>query len=147
MEHRGHSTHILLVENNEADVKLIQRAFTECKAANNFVIAGDGEAAIDYLEKIGSDINHVRPDMIFLDINLPKKGGLEVLEEIKSNPLLRSIPVVVISATGAEEHMIKSYHLNANCFIARPAESDRFVEVVKLIENFWFGIAMLPSVN
>lgn len=147
MEHRGRGAHILLVENNEADIQLIQKAFTENKAANNFVVAGDGEAAIDYLEKIGSDVKHIRPDMIFLNTNLPKKNGLEVLEEIKSNPLLRSIPVVVISPTGAEEHMIKSYHLNANCFISKPAESDRFMEVVKLIENFWFGIAMLPSVN
>ena len=147
MEHRSRGAHILLVEDNEADVRLIKEAFKESRAVNKFFVAGDGEAAIDYLEKIGADDEHKRPDMIFLDLNLPKKDGLVVLEEIKSNPLLRSIPVVVLTTSSAEEHVYKSYHLNANCYITKPVEFDRFVEVVKLIESFWFGIAMLPSVN
>jgi chemotaxis family two-component system response regulator Rcp1 len=147
MENRSRSAHILLVEDSEADIRLIIEAFKESRTVNKFYIARDGEAAIDYLEKIGADDEHKRPDMIFLDLNLPKKDGLVVLEEIKSNPLLRSIPVVVLTTSNAEEHVFKSYHLNANCYITKPVEFDRFVEVVKLIDSFWFGIAMLPSVN
>ena len=147
MEPRGRSAHILLVEDNEADVRLIKDAFKENCAVNKFFVAGDGETAIDYLEKIGSDADHIRPDVIVLNLNIPKKSGLEVLEEVKSNPLLRSIPVVILTTSGAEDNIFKSYHLNANCYITKPAESDRLVEVVKLIESFWFGIAMLPSAN
>ncbi len=147
MEHKSRGAQILLIEDNEADVKLIKEAFKENSSVNKFFVAGDGESAIDYLEKIGLDGEHVRPDVIFLDLNLPKKNGLEVLEEIKSNPLLRSIPVVVLTTSSAEEHIFKSYHLNANCYITKPVEFEKFVEVVKLIDTFWFGIAMLPSVN
>lgn len=147
MENRSRNANILLIEDNKSDVSLIKEAFNERRGINKFFVAGDGETAIDYLEKIGADDEHKRPDMIFLDLNLPKKDGFIVLEEIKSNPLLRSIPVVILTTSNGEEHIFKSYHLNANCFITKPAESDRFVEVVKLIESFWFGIAMLPSVN
>jgi chemotaxis family two-component system response regulator Rcp1 len=147
MEHKSRNVNILLVEDNEADIKLIKEAFNDNRSANKFHVAGDGEAAIDYLEKIGADDEHKRPDMIFLDLNLPQKDGLAVLEEIKSNPLLRSIPVVVLAASGSEENVLKSYNLNANCYITKPVEFERFVEVVKVIESFWFGVAMLPSVN
>lgn len=146
MERKGRSACILLVEDNEADVRLIEEAFKENHAANRCSVVSDGEEAIDYLEKIDADDQHVRPDIIILDLNLPKKDGLEVLEEIKSNPLLRSIPVVVLTTSSSQEHVIKSYNLNANCYITKPTEFEKFVEVVKLIESFWFGIAMLPSV-
>lgn len=147
MEHKSRHVNILLVEDSEADVKLIKEAFNDNRSADRFYVAGDGEEAIDYLEKIGADDEHRRPDMIFLDLNLPKKDGLAVLEEIKSNPLLRSIPVVVLTKSGCEENVLKSYDLNANCCITKPVEFEKFVEVVKVIESYWFGVAMLPSVN
>lgn len=138
---------ILLVEDNPADVRLIQEAFKDSRLMGNFSIAGDGETALDLLSRIDENGLRHRPDMIFLDLNLPKKSGLEVLEEIKSNPLLRSIPVVVLTTSNSEDHIFRSYHLSANCYITKPVDYHQFIDVIKVIESFWFNIARLPSPN
>jgi len=138
---------ILLIEDNPGDVRLIREAFKDSKIIGNFQVAGDGEAAIEYLNGVGENGLNSRPDLIFLDLNLPKRNGLEVLEEVKSNPLLRSIPVVVLTTSNSEEHVFRSYNLNANCYITKPVDFDQFTNVVKVIESFWFNIARLPSAN
>lgn len=138
---------ILLVEDNPGDVRLIREAFRDSPSVGSFQVTVDGEAAIDYLSKVGENGLNTRPDMIFLDLNLPKKNGLEVLEEIKSNPMLRSIPIVVLTTSNSEEHIYRSYNLNANCYITKPVEFDEFMNVVKVIETFWFNTARLPSAN
>ena len=138
---------ILLVEDNPGDVRLIKEAFRDSPSVGSFQVTGDGEAAIDYLSKVGENGLNARPDMIFLDLNLPKKNGLEVLEEIKSNPVLRSIPIVVLTTSNSEEHIYRSYNLNANCYITKPVDFNEFMNVVKVIETFWFNTARLPSAN
>jgi len=138
---------ILLVEDNPGDVRLIKEAFRDSPSVGNFQVTVDGEAAIDYLSKVGENGLNARPDMIFLDLNLPKKNGLEVLEEIKSNPVLRSIPIVVLTTSNSEEHIYRSYNLNANCYITKPVDFNEFMNVVKVIETFWFNTARLPSAN
>jgi CheY-like chemotaxis protein len=138
---------ILLVEDNPGDVRLIKEAFRDSPSVGSFQVTVDGEAAIDYLSNVGENGLNPRPDMIFLDLNLPKKNGLEVLEEIKSNPMLRSIPIVVLTTSNSEEHIYRSYNLNANCYITKPVDFDEFMNVVKVIETFWFNIARLPSAN
>jgi CheY-like chemotaxis protein len=147
---KSRNINILLVEDNPADVRLIREAFRDNKTKNDFHVEQDGEAAINYLNNLrsnGIENGAARPDLIILDLNLPKKNGFEVLEKIKSNPLLRSIPVVVLSTSDSEEHIFKSYNLNANCYITKPVDFNEFLEVVKVIESFWFEIAKLPSVN
>jgi len=141
---------ILLVEDNPADVRLIREAFKDNKTKNDFHVEQDGEAAINYLNNLKSNGNGngtTRPDLIILDLNLPKINGFEVLEKIKSNPVLKSIPVVVLSTSDSEEHIYKSYNLNANCYITKPVDFNQFLDVVRVIESFWFEIAKLPSVN
>jgi len=139
---------ILLVEDNPADVRLIREAFKDNKTKNDFHVEQDGEAAINYLNSLKSSGNGTtRPDLIILDLNLPKKNGFEVLEKIKSSPVLRSIPVVVLSTSDSEEHIYKSYNLNANCYITKPVDFNKFLDVVRVIESFWFEVAKLPSVN
>jgi len=141
---------ILLVEDNPADVRLIREAFKDNKTKNDFHVEQDGEAAINYLNNLKSNgigNGTTRPDLIILDLNLPKKNGFEVLEKIKSNPVLRSIPVVVLSTSDSEEHIYRSYNLNANCYITKPVDFNQFLDVVRVIESFWFEVAKLPSVN
>jgi chemotaxis family two-component system response regulator Rcp1 len=147
METTKRKIEILLIEDNPGDVRLIREAFKDSNVVGNFQVAGDGEAAIEYLSGVGENGLNSRPDMIFLDLNLPKRNGLEVLEEVKSNPLLRSIPVVVLTTSNSEEHVFRSYNLNANCYITKPVDFDQFTNVVKVIESFWFNIARLPSAN
>ena len=150
MDIKPRNINILLVEDNPADVRLIREAFKDNKTKNDFHVEQDGEAAINYLTNLKSNGNingTIRPDLIILDLNLPKKNGFEVLEKIKSSPVLRSIPVVVLSTSDSEEHIYKSYNLNANCYITKPVDFNKFLEVVKVIESFWFEVAKLPSVN
>jgi CheY-like chemotaxis protein len=147
MENKNRNVHILLVESNKADVSIIQKAFSNGSLTGNFSVIEDGDSAISYLTRLGKEENgYVRPDMILLDLNLPG-GGLKVLEEIKANMTLRSIPVVVLTASNEEENIYKSYDLNANCYIIKPPESERLADIIKLIGSFWFGIAKLPSPN
>lgn len=136
---------ILLVEDNEADIRLTQEGLKEAKIRNNLNIVRDGEEAMDFLNKAGNYSKVATPDLILMDLNLPKKDGREVLEEIKNDEKLTHIPVVVLTTSEAEKDIVKSYKLHANCYVAKPMGMDQFVEVIKAIENFWFSIVKLPK--
>ncbi|HJY63663.1 MAG TPA: response regulator [Ignavibacteria bacterium] len=138
------SLQILLVEDNEGDVRLIKEAFNESNIDKNFSVAKDGEDALNYLYKRGDYSDRLNPDIIFLDINLPKKNGFEVLEKIKNDPELKRIPVIMLSSSSSEDHISKSYELSANCYVTKPVDFDEYTEVVKTIEDFWFDKAKLP---
>ena len=135
---------ILLVEDNPGDVRLTQEALKENKIMSNLHIVMDGVAAMKYLRRIDGHEDAVRPDLILLDLNLPKKDGREVLAEIKTDEKLRSIPVVVLTTSDAETDIVKSYDLHANCYIKKPLDLERFIDVVNVIENFWLSIVELP---
>jgi len=119
-------------------------ALKEGKVLNKLHVAADGIEALEFLRKQGKFANAIRPDIILLDLNLPKKDGREVLAEIKNDPNLRRIPVVVLTTSKAEEDIVKSYDLHANCFITKPVDLDQFIFVVQSIEDFWFEIVKLP---
>jgi two-component system, chemotaxis family, response regulator Rcp1 len=134
---------ILLVEDNPGDVRLIKEVFKDAKIYNNMQVAYDGEAAMEILRK--DDGNIIFPDLILLDLNLPKKDGREVLREIKGDDCLKCIPVVILTTSNAEEDLIETYKMNANCYITKPVDLDQFINVVKSIENFWLSIVKLPT--
>ena len=136
---------ILLVEDSPGDVRLTQEAMREAKVQNNLHVVSDGMEATSFLWRQGKHVNALRPDLILLDLNLPKKGGREVLEEVKKDPILKSIPVVVLTTSAAEEDILRSYQLHANCYITKPVDLDQFLRVVKAIDNFWLAIVKLPS--
>ena len=136
---------ILLVEDNPGDVRLTKEALKEVKIHNTLSVVMDGQAAIDFLRKKGEYANAKRPDLILLDLNLPKKNGREVLAEIKGDPDLRLIPVVVLTTSQAETDIIRSYSLHANSYVTKPVDMAQFITVVKAVENFWFSIVKLPS--
>ncbi|MCI0448631.1 MAG: response regulator [Chlorobi bacterium] len=145
MEYTTRSLQILLVEDNEGDVRLIQEAFSGSKINKCFSVAKDGEDALNFLYKKGPySSDSVRPDIILLDINLPKKNGFEVLNQIKNDPELKRIPVIMLSSSSSEDHISKSYELSANCYVTKPVDFDEYSEVVKTIEDFWFDKAKLP---
>lgn len=135
---------ILMVEDNPGDVRLTVEALKEGKIRNNFHTVEDGVEAIAFLRRQGQYADVPRPDLILLDLNLPKKNGREVLAEIKEDPELRRIPVVILTVSQAEQDILKSYNLYANCYITKPVDLDQFLEVVKSIENFWLTVVMLP---
>jgi chemotaxis family two-component system response regulator Rcp1 len=135
---------ILLVEDNPADVRLTEEALKESDVSNNLAVARDGVEALDYLQRRGRFEAVTRPDMILLDLNLPRKDGREVLAEIKVDKALQGIPVVVLSTSQREEDITSSYDLHANCYISKPVELERFIEVIQSIESFWGGVAELP---
>lgn len=135
---------ILLVEDNPADVLLMQEALRDGKILNNLYVASNGDEALDFLYRKGAYQDAPRPDLIMLDLNLPKKDGREVLAEIKNDPELKSIPVVVITTSKSEEDVFKSYNLHANCYITKPVRLSQFFQVVKDIEDFWFTLVKLP---
>jgi len=139
-----HPIEILLVEDNPGDVRLTMEVFKEAKIHNNLHVAVDGIEAMTFLHREGKYSKASRPDLILLDLNLPKKDGREVLAEIKNDPLLRSIPVVVLTTSKAEEDILKSYDLHVNCYITKPVDLDQFIEIVKGIEDFWLTIVKLP---
>ncbi|MDD5368110.1 MAG: response regulator [Anaerolineaceae bacterium] len=136
---------ILLVEDNPGDVRLTREALKEGKVLNTMFVAQDGVEALAFLNHEGKYAHEVRPDIILLDLNLPRKDGREVLAEIKTDPVLRRIPVVILTTSKAEEDVINSYDLHANCYITKPVDLDQFVEVVRSVEDFWFTIVKLPS--
>jgi CheY-like chemotaxis protein len=140
---------IILVEDNPADVRLIQEAFTDNGTPGIFSVFGDGETAIDYLKKFEPENIHTRPELILLDLNLPGKSGFEVLQVIKTSPALRSVPVVVLTSSNSEVHVNRSYKLSANAFITKPHDYGEFVDMVKMIGDFWLNMVKLPrpSVN
>jgi CheY-like chemotaxis protein len=135
---------ILLVEDNLADIRLTREVFKEGKIDNELYSVKDGEEAIEFLRRRGKYAGVPRPDLVLLDLNLPKKDGKEVLKEIKSDKDLASIPVIVLTTSKAEEDIHRAYDLHANCFITKPFDLDKFIVVARSIENFWFGIVRLP---
>lgn len=141
----GRPIRILLVEDNLADIRLTKEVFKTSKILNEIDTANDGVEAIDYLKKTGKYETSKTPDLILLDLNLPRKDGREVLAEIKSDLNLRKIPVVILTISKAEEDILKSYNLYANCYITKPIDLDQFNNVIKSIEDFWFTIVKLPS--
>jgi CheY-like chemotaxis protein len=136
---------ILLVEDNPADVRLTQEALKEGKVRNNLHVARDGIEAMEFLRRVGKHAYATRPDLILLDLNLPRKDGREVLADIKNDIELKSIPVVVLTTSSAETDIFKSYKLHANCYITKPVDLDQFVQVVKSIDDFWLTVVRLPS--
>lgn len=138
---------ILLVEDNPADVRLTTEALKEEKIYNNLYVASDGVEAIAFLHREGKYAKAVRPDLILLDLNLPKKDGREVLEEIKNDDDLKTIPVVVLTVSKSEEDILKSYNLHANCYITKPVDLDQFMKVIRSVQEFWLTIVKLPPKN
>lgn len=136
---------VLLVEDNIGDVRLTQEALKEGRLLVNLTVARDGIEAMDVLQHKNGHTDAPRPDLILLDLNLPRKDGREVLQEIKNNPELRTIPVVVLTTSEADTDVLVTYGAHANCYITKPVDMDRFVEIVKLLEEFWFTIVKLPS--
>ena len=141
----GKPVEILLVEDNEGDVGLIEEVFEEAKIRNNLHVAEDGEEAILYLHGKGKFSGSPRPDIIILDLNLPNKDGHEVLREIKEDSNLKNIPVIVLTTSGAEKDILRSYNLHANAYVTKPLDFDQLIKVVKFIENFWLEVVKLPT--
>jgi two-component system response regulator len=139
------SLEVLLVEDDPADVELTMEALKDSKLSTNLHVVGDGIEAMDYLTKEGEFSGSSTPDLILLDLNLPKKDGRTVLREIKESPKLRDIPVVILTTSEAEEDILKSYKLGANCYVTKPVGLDQFVKVVDSIEDFWFTVVKLPN--
>jgi chemotaxis family two-component system response regulator Rcp1 len=135
---------ILLVEDSDGDARLAQEAMKDAKVLNRIYRVRDGVEAMDYLRKKGKYNKAARPDLILLDLNMPRKDGREVLAEIKEDPDLRCIPVVILTVSKAEEDIIKAYNLHANCYIQKPVDLEQFLTVVKSIEDFWLTIVQLP---
>jgi two-component system, chemotaxis family, response regulator Rcp1 len=145
MGERNGAIEVLLVEDNPGDVRLTREALKDGRLLNSVTVVGDGVEALSFLRREGKYANAVTPDLILLDLNLPKKDGREVLAEIKADPRLRRIPVVVLTTSSAEEDILKTYDLHANCYITKPVDLEQFIQVVKSIEDFWLSIVKLPS--
>ena len=135
---------ILLVEDNPADIDLTMEAFEECKFANNLHVVSDGERALSFLRKEGNFSDKPRPDLILLDLNLPKIDGREILAEIKNDDKLKQIPVVILTTSESIEDITEMYRLHANCYITKPVDINQFIKVVQSIGDFWFSIVKLP---
>lgn len=133
-----------MVEDNPGDVRLTVEALKENKLHNNLHVVGDGEEAMVFLRRESEYADVPRPDLILLDLNMPKKDGRETLAEIKEDPDLKRIPVVILTTSQAEEDVLKTYDLHANCYVTKPVDLDQFIKVVKTIEDFWLTIVRLP---
>jgi chemotaxis family two-component system response regulator Rcp1 len=136
---------ILLVEDSPGDVRLTRLALEEAKVANHLHVAGDGVEAMDYLHRRGAHGGAARPDLILLDLNLPRMDGREVLAEIKQDPDLKRIPVIVLTTSDAERDILKSYDLHANCYLVKPVDVNSFFEQIRSLEGFWLSIVRLPG--
>lgn len=136
---------ILLVDDSEDDVELTLEALHGTKFANNVQVVNDGMEAMDYLSKRGKYSSVPAPSLVLLDLNMPRKNGLEVLAEMKADPALRKIPVVILTTSQAEEDIIRSYDLHANCFISKPVDLSQLVKIVQALDDFWFGVVQLPG--
>jgi chemotaxis family two-component system response regulator Rcp1 len=136
---------ILLVEDNEGDARLAIEAMRDSKIRNKLHHVSDGEEAMAFLRKEGKYVKAPRPDLVLLDLNLPKKDGRQVLAEIKNDDELKRIPVVILTVSSAEEDILKSYNLHANCFITKPIDLSQFMKVVRSVEDFWLTIVKLPN--
>jgi two-component system, chemotaxis family, response regulator Rcp1 len=139
-----HPIEILMVEDNPGDVRLTQEALKDAKVANMLRVAEDGVAALDFLRKCGGYGEAPHPDLILLDLNLPRKNGREVLEEIKQDPRLKTIPVIILTTSQAEEDVLRAYRLHANCYITKPVDFVRFNAIIRAVEDFWLTIVTLP---
>jgi len=140
----GHPVEILIVEDNPGDVRLMQEAMRDSKVLNQIHVVEDGVAAMAYLHREDEYADALCPDLILLDLNLPIKDGREVLEEIKEDTELRRIPVVILTTSGAEDDILRTYNHYANCYITKPIDLQQFIKVVRAIENFWLTIVKLP---
>jgi chemotaxis family two-component system response regulator Rcp1 len=138
---------VLLVEDSPGDARLTQEAFKDAKVHIHLRVVSDGAEAMAFLKREGEHANAPRPDLILLDLNLPKKDGREVLAEIKESPALRSIPVVILTTSASESDILRSYELHANCYITKPVGLDGFLEVVRSIDNFWLSVVKLPRLG
>lgn len=141
----GRPVEFLLAEDNPGDVRLTKEALRESKISNNLNVVPDGVEAVAFLRREGQYANAPRPDVILLDLNLPKKDGREVLAEIKADPNLRLIPVVIITSSEAEQDVLRTYELHANCYVTKPVDLEQFIKVIQSIETFWLTIVTLPS--
>ena len=141
------AVHILLVEDNEGDVLLTQEAFENAKVSNKISVVRDGQEAINFLNKEGVYINESEPDFLLLDINLPKRNGIEVLQFIKEDVNLRHIPVIMLSTSCADKDIMSSYEHHANCYITKPLNVEKLFNVISQIQDFWFSIVKLPFGN
>ena len=144
MRESNRPAEILLVEDNPGDVELIHEALQFGKVLNRISVVTDGEAALAFLNRTGGFENSPRPDVILLDLNIPKKDGFEVLREIKDHPSVSSVPVVILTSSQADRDVVKSYNLRANCFISKPVDVDEFLAVVGSTGEFWLSIVKLP---
>ena len=135
---------ILLVEDNPGDVDLAREALATGKVRNTLHHVSDGEQAMDFLRRKGKYAGMTRPDLVLLDLNMPKKDGREVLAEVKADEELKRIPVVILTTSRAEEDILKTYNLHANCYITKPIDLHQFIKVVQAIEDFWFTVVKLP---
>ncbi len=134
---------ILLVEDNPGDVRLTQEVFKEAKILNNLSVVGDGVDAMAFLRKQGQYVDASRPDLILLDLNLPRKSGREVVAEVKDDPSLRGIPIVVLTTSSAEQDVVGAYERHANCYITKPVDLDKFIHIIRSIEQFWLSVVQL----
>ena len=139
--------HILLVEDNPGDVRLTQEALKSSKLQVELSVARDGVEVLSYLRNEGKFADAQKPDLILLDLNLPRKSGLEVLAEIKADDNLKNIPVVILTTSESEEDILRSYNLHANCYVTKPVDMNQFLKIVQQIEIFWFVIVKLPNAN
>lgn len=139
-----HTVEILMAEDNPGDVRLMLEALRQYKVRNQLHVVEDGEAALAFLRREAPYAQAPRPDLVLLDLNMPRKGGLEVLASIKADPSLRRIPVVILTSSGAERDVVSSYDQHANCYIIKPLDLEQFIQVVERIEGFWLEIVKLP---
>ncbi len=145
MGNNGKLAEILLVEDNEGDIELAKEAFEETKLRNNLHIARDGDEALDFLFNLNGYEDAPMPDLVLLDLNLPKTDGREVLEKVKADRRLRNIPIVIMTSSRADKDVLESYNLHANCYIVKPVDVSNFMEIVSQIRNFWIDIVCLPT--
>ncbi len=142
---QGRAIQILLVEDSPSDTELTIEALRDGKVSNNLSVVEDGVQALQFLRREDRFAQAPRPDLILLDLNLPRKDGREVLVELKADPNLRTIPVVVLTTSRADQDILKAYQLNANCYITKPVDFKQFIEVVRSIEHFWLTVVTLPG--
>jgi len=140
----GKPIDILLVEDNPGDVMLVEEALSDSKVWNRLHVVSDGEQAMEFVRRQGKHAGAPRPDIILLDLNLPKKSGREVLREVKTHPDLKTIPVVVLTSSKSDDDVVKSYELHANAYILKPVDFHQFMKVMRAIEDFWFVTVKLP---
>lgn len=145
IKHSDHGVDVLLIDDHPGDVRLTEEAFSDGKAGIHLHVASDGEEAMAFLRREGKHATSVRPDLILLDLNLPRKNGRAVLAEIRADPTLTSIPVIVLTTSASERDVEEAYRLHANCYVTKPVDLDSFFSVVRLIQEFWLTAVQLPG--